>query len=84
MVCTDRSGQHHSDHVGGQDGLTARPDGEPAEGEEGKQDELRLQLRDASGCPICLVGDKAVRRYQRFTLDASVNALAFRSQLTAA
>ncbi len=38
----------------------------------------------ASGCPICLVGDKAVRRYQRFTLDASVNALAFRSQLTAA
>lgn len=45
--------------------------------------ELKQALA-ASGCPICRVGEEAVRRYLRFVLHESVNDPATRSRLASA
>ncbi len=45
--------------------------------------ELKRAL-EASGCPLCRVGEEAVRRYLRFVLHESVNDPATRSRLAAA
>src|SRR6266542_4270813 len=52
MIVADRPGQYHPDDVRRKHGFAARPDGETAHHEKGKQDELRFELRDASAVPM--------------------------------